>query len=51
MSNITTHVLDTARGVPAAGVPVHLERMQDGAWAPVTTAKKTSPARTNISFW
>ena len=25
MSPITTHVLDTARGVPAAGVPVTLE--------------------------
>jgi 5-hydroxyisourate hydrolase len=24
--SITTHVLDTARGVPAAGVPVALER-------------------------
>jgi len=26
MSAITTHVLDTARGRPAAGVPVRLER-------------------------
>ena len=26
MSPITTHVLDTARGAPAAGVPVTLER-------------------------
>ena len=26
MTQITTHVLDTARGVPAAGVPVRLER-------------------------
>jgi 5-hydroxyisourate hydrolase len=25
MSQITTHVLDTARGAPAAGVPVRLE--------------------------
>ena len=32
MSNITTHVLDTARGVPAAQVPVQLERMHDGSW-------------------
>lgn len=29
MSAITTHVLDTARGRPAAGVPIVLER-QDG---------------------
>jgi 5-hydroxyisourate hydrolase len=29
---ITTHVLDTARGRPAAGVPVVLERAGDGGW-------------------
>ena len=28
MSTITTHVLDTARGLPAAGVPVVLERVR-----------------------
>ncbi len=34
MSAITTHVLDTARGRPASGVPVLLEmRRQDGAWS------------------
>ncbi len=27
MSTVTTHVLDTARGAPAAGVPVRLERV------------------------
>ena len=27
VSAITTHVLDTARGTPAAGVPVRLERL------------------------
>jgi 5-hydroxyisourate hydrolase len=33
MSAITTHVLDTARGRPAAGVPVALEqRGADGTW-------------------
>lgn len=30
MSSITTHVLDTARGLPAAGVPVVLERVHAG---------------------
>ncbi len=29
MSAVTTHVLDTARGVPAAGVPVRLERVSE----------------------
>ncbi|MDP8978284.1 MAG: hydroxyisourate hydrolase [Actinomycetota bacterium] len=34
MSGITTHVLDTATGSPAVGVPVRLEtRGADGAWA------------------
>ena len=35
MSAVTTHVLDTARGCPAAGVPVVLEREVDGRWEPV----------------
>lgn len=33
MSAITTHVLDTARGRPAAGIPVRLEqRSRGGEW-------------------
>jgi hydroxyisourate hydrolase len=32
---ISTHVLDTVRGEPAVGVPVLLERAQDGAWLAV----------------
>ena len=33
---ITTHVLDTSRGKPAAGVLVTLERCRpDGTWSPV----------------
>ena|SRR2546421_9476812 len=32
MSAITTHVLDTARGQPAAGVPVTLEVEAAGGW-------------------
>jgi 5-hydroxyisourate hydrolase len=30
MSTVTTHVLDTARGRPAAGVPVRLEHAAGG---------------------
>ena len=33
MSRITTHVLDTSRGRPAAGVAVALERETGGGWA------------------
>ena len=32
MSGITTHVLDIARGRPAAGVPVTLEFRSEGGW-------------------
>ena len=36
MSAITTHVLDTARGRPAAGIPVRLEqRSRGGEWLAV----------------
>jgi 5-hydroxyisourate hydrolase len=35
MSTVTTHVLDTALGRPAAGVPVRLERVADGGPSPV----------------
>lgn len=35
MSGITTHVLDTARGRPAAGVPVTLEAKTGDGWAVV----------------
>jgi 5-hydroxyisourate hydrolase len=32
---ITTHVLDTARGKPASGVPIELERREGNDWEPV----------------
>ncbi|PYS69954.1 MAG: hydroxyisourate hydrolase, partial [Acidobacteria bacterium] len=32
MSAITTHVLDTARGRPGAGLPVTLEVEAAGGW-------------------
>ena len=32
MSAITTHVLDTAAGIPAAGVAVRFEREEAGGW-------------------
>lgn len=35
MSRITTHVLDTSRGRPAAGVVVALERETEGGWTTV----------------
>jgi 5-hydroxyisourate hydrolase len=35
MTGISTHVLDTSRGRPAAGVAVRLERAEDSRWEPV----------------
>src|SRR5438552_762817 len=32
MSGLSTHVLDTARGLPAAGLPVRLEVQERGEW-------------------
>jgi 5-hydroxyisourate hydrolase len=36
--SLTTHVLDTARGVPAAGVPIELRRGDEVAAAVTTDA-------------
>jgi 5-hydroxyisourate hydrolase len=35
MSAITTHILDTSRGRPAAGVHVALDRRMEAGWQPL----------------
>ena len=35
MSQLTTHVLDTTLGRPAAGVPVALAALADGSWTSI----------------
>jgi 5-hydroxyisourate hydrolase len=35
MSTITTHVLDTALGAPAIGIPVTLESLVNGTWTAI----------------
>jgi 5-hydroxyisourate hydrolase len=42
--NLSTHVLDTARGEPAAGVPVRLERL-DAQWIPVAAGRTDADGR------
>lgn len=37
MAGLSTHVLDTARGRPAAGVVIHLHQMRNGQRQPMTT--------------
>lgn len=39
MSAITTHVLDTVLGKPAAGVAVRLEKLDGGGWLEVPDGK------------
>jgi len=46
MSKISTHVLDTARGKPAVGVPVHLERWDaSGKWSSLSTGRTDQDGR------
>ena len=46
MSQITTHILDTARGRPAAGVALSLSREErDGSWTPVAEATSNADGR------
>jgi 5-hydroxyisourate hydrolase len=61
---ITTHVLDTARGVPARAVPITLERDDDAGWQLIgngvtdddgrlrtlTAAGPVAPGRYRIAF-
>ena len=46
MSAITTHILDTSRGQPAAGVPVRLEQQSaGGAWKQLGNGVTNSDGR------
>jgi 5-hydroxyisourate hydrolase len=42
---ITTHVLDTSRGTPAAGLTVVLELRRSGAWVTVGSADTDANGR------
>ncbi|MBC3762261.1 hydroxyisourate hydrolase [Quadrisphaera oryzae] len=42
---LSTHVLDTASGAPAAGVPVSLSLRTGDAWAPLVTATTDDDGR------
>ena len=46
MSAITTHVLDTALGRPASGVPIELERQAaGGAWERLSSGRTDADGR------
>jgi len=45
MSRITTHVLDTARGKPAAGIRVQLERAEEAGWIAIAAGVTDADGR------
>ena len=46
MSGITSHVLDTSRGVPAEGIVIELAILsEDGSWQPVGSGVTNSDGR------
>lgn len=45
MSHVTTHVLDTAAGRPAAGVPVALEARHGSGWSRIADAVTDADGR------
>jgi 5-hydroxyisourate hydrolase len=42
---LSTHVLDTARGSPAAGVPVLVQRRGDEGWTTVVSGRTDADGR------
>lgn len=49
MSTVSTHVLDTVLGTPAAAVALRLEKQEGGGWFEVTRGEKTGmPAKEEV---
>ena len=46
MTELTTHVLDTTNGHPAAGVPVSLQTRVDAAWTEIAVVTTDADGRT-----
>ncbi len=45
MGKLTTHVLDTTRGRPAGGVLIELQRLENGGWSTVASARTNADGR------
>jgi 5-hydroxyisourate hydrolase len=45
MSQLTTHILDTTKGKPAANVAVYLYRQHNGDWNEITIATTNNDGR------
>jgi 5-hydroxyisourate hydrolase len=48
MSAITTHVLNTAMGKPAANVPLSLDALRDGAWVLLASTATDADGRARL---
>jgi 5-hydroxyisourate hydrolase len=48
MAGITTHVLDTALGRPAAGITIALEILRDATWQQVAAATTNDDGRARM---
>lgn len=49
MATLSTHVLDTARGLPAGGLRIELHRLGDSGRALLTTVETNANGRTEAS--
>lgn len=45
VSHITTHILDTTRGMPAVGVEVELDGFSNGEWHPLASTSTDAQGR------
>lgn len=45
MSQITTHILDTTRGLPAKAVPIILYEQKDSSWQKLASGETNSDGR------
>ncbi len=48
MAKLSTHVLDTAAGIPAAGVPFHLDRVMPGERITLVRGITNTDGRTDL---
>jgi 5-hydroxyisourate hydrolase len=51
MARVSTHVLDSARGVPADGLTIDLYRIEDGLRHHVKSATTNSDGRTDLPLF
>ncbi len=51
MSAITTHVLDTVLGKPAAGISVNLEKLEGGGWLEAVDGEPAERVRDAPCGW